>query len=107
MRRPGSGCFIGARQERRCEQTLCRRLRLRGGPVWDHAASTVPHFDGKDLSAQLDWKAARRPNVEMKRVNVDFPAWVVSGLDREAERLGVTRQALIKVWIAERLARRP
>lgn len=60
--------------------------------------------DGEDLSAQVDWGAARRPNVQVKRVNVDFPAWVVSGLDQQAQRLGVTRQALIKLWIAERLA---
>lgn len=60
--------------------------------------------DGEDLSGQIDWGAARRPNVETKRVNVDFPAWVVTGLDQQAQRLGVTRQALIKLWIAERLA---
>ena len=60
--------------------------------------------DGEDLSAQVDWGAARRPNVQVKRVNVDFPAWVVSGLDQQAQRLGVKRQALIKLWIAERLA---
>ena len=60
--------------------------------------------DGEDLSEQVDWGAARRPNVETKRVNVDFPAWVVTGLDQQAQRLGVTRQALIKLWIAERLA---
>jgi hypothetical protein len=61
-------------------------------------------FDaGEDVSGQLDWSRARRPNIESRRVNVDFPAWVVTGLDREAQRLGVTRQALIKMWIAERL----
>lgn len=61
-------------------------------------------FDaGHDVSNNIDWSKARRPNVETKRVNVDFPAWVVTGLDRQAERLGVTRQALIKLWIAERL----
>ncbi|SFD79021.1 hypothetical protein SAMN05428997_1612 [Bosea sp. CRIB-10] len=60
--------------------------------------------DGEDLADQVDWSKARRPNVEMKRVNVDFPAWVVSGLDQQAQRLGVTRQALIKLWIAEKLA---
>jgi hypothetical protein len=59
--------------------------------------------DGKDVSADVDWSQAHRPNIETKRVNVDFPAWVVSGLDQEAERLGVTRQALIKLWVAERL----
>lgn len=59
--------------------------------------------DGEDVSEFLDWSSARRPNQEPKRVNVDFPAWVVSGLDTEARRLGVTRQSLIKIWIAERL----
>lgn len=61
-------------------------------------------FDaGKDVDAVVDWSKARRPNVEARRVNVDFPAWVVESLDREARRLGVTRQSLIKTWIAERL----
>ncbi len=59
--------------------------------------------DGEDVSAYIDWSSARRPNLEPKRVNVDFPAWVVDRLDREAQLLGVTRQALIKMWIAERL----
>jgi hypothetical protein len=59
--------------------------------------------DGEDVTAYLDLSSARRPNLEMRRVNVDFPAWVVHRLDREAQRLGVTRQALIKMWIAERL----
>ena len=61
-------------------------------------------FDaGEDMSAHVDWKKARRLNVETKRVNVDFSAWVVAGLDRQAQKLGITRQALIKMWIAERL----
>jgi hypothetical protein len=61
-------------------------------------------FDaGEDVSDRVDWSKATRPNLAPKRVNVDFPAWVVAGLDREAKRLGVTRQALIKMWIAERL----
>lgn len=51
----------------------------------------------------FDLENVRRPGHEPRRVNVDFPTWVVEGLDREAERLGVTRQALIKLWIAERL----
>lgn len=59
--------------------------------------------EGEDVSEFIDFGSARRPNLESKRVNVDFPAWVVTGLDREARRLGVTRQALIKMWIAERL----
>jgi hypothetical protein len=59
---------------------------------------------GESVDALVDWSKSRRPNVEIRRVNVDFPAWVVDSLDREARRLGVTRQALIKTWIAERLA---
>jgi hypothetical protein len=55
------------------------------------------------MSLHVDWTSVRRPNLEQKRVNVDFPAWMVSGLDRQAKRLGVTRQALIKMWIADRL----
>ena len=61
-------------------------------------------FDnGEDISAYVDWSKARRPNLEARRVNVDFPAWVVEGLDREARHLGVTRQSVIKMWIAEKL----
>ena len=56
-----------------------------------------------DAFGDVDWGKARRPNLELKRVNVDFPTWVVEALDREARRLGVTRQALVKLWIAERL----
>ena len=59
--------------------------------------------DGEDVSEFFDWSKARRPGLELKRVNVDFPSWVVDGLDREARRLGVTRQSLIKMWIAEKL----
>jgi len=63
--------------------------------------------DGEeDIVQYLDLSKARRPALEPKRVNVDFPTWVVDGLDREARRLGVTRQALIKLWIAERLPQR-
>lgn len=61
-------------------------------------------FDkGEDVSADVDWSKARRPNVTIKRVNVDFPTWVVERLDQQAQHLGVTRQALITMWIAERL----
>ncbi len=63
-------------------------------------------FDaGEDISGEIDWDKARRPKVALKRVNVDFPAWVIEALDHEARRLGVTRQALVKLWIAERLDR--
>lgn len=59
--------------------------------------------DGEDISEYLDWSSARRINQEPQRVNIDFPRWVVNRLDLESKRLGVTRQALIKIWIAERL----
>ncbi len=63
-------------------------------------------FDaGHDLTDNLDLAAAHRPLRTARRVNVDFPSWMVESLDREAERLGVTRQSLIKMWIAERLER--
>ncbi len=58
---------------------------------------------GEDVSKYLDVAKARRPGLEQRRVNVDFPVWVIESLDREAQRLGVTRQSLVKVWIAERL----
>lgn len=61
-------------------------------------------FDkGEDISSVLDVSKARRPNQEQRRVNVDFPTWMIESLDREAGRLGVTRQSIIKVWLAERL----
>lgn len=61
-------------------------------------------FDGgEDVSHLLDLATARRPNQEQKRVNVDFPQWMVDQLDSEARRVGVTRQSIIKVWLAERL----
>lgn len=59
----------------------------------------------EDIIDDLDMASATRPNREQKRVNVDFPVWMVESLDREAHRLGVTRQSIIKVWIAERLER--
>jgi hypothetical protein len=65
-------------------------------------------FDGKfdsghEVVDQLDLSKARRIGVDPKRVNVDFPAWMVDSLDREARRLGVTRQSLIKLWLADKL----
>ncbi len=57
----------------------------------------------EDIIDELDMTTATRPNKEQRRVNVDFPTWMVESLDREASRLGVTRQSIIKIWIAERL----
>ncbi|MBL7006028.1 MAG: CopG family transcriptional regulator [Spirochaetia bacterium] len=61
-------------------------------------------FDnGEDVSKQLDFTKARRPGREQRRVNVDFPVWMIESLDREAQHLGIPRQSVIKVWIAERI----
>ena len=71
------------------------------------AKSLDKKFDsGKDVVDELDLTTARRPNQEQRRVNVDFPTWMIESLDREASRLGVTRQSIIKVWLAERLEQR-
>lgn len=60
-------------------------------------------FDrGEDVTEYLDKKKARRVNAELKRVNIDFPVWVIESLDKEARRLGVSRQSLVKMWIAEK-----
>jgi len=59
--------------------------------------------EGKSILRHLDLSKARRPNQEQKRVNVDFPLWMIQSLDKEAKRLGVPRQSIIKMWLAERL----
>jgi len=59
--------------------------------------------EGKDISSFLDLSGATRPLQEQKRVNVDFPVWMIASLDKEARRIGVTRQSIIKIWLAERL----
>ena len=60
-------------------------------------------FDrGDDITKHLNTSKKRRVNEELRRVNIDFPAWVIDSLDREARRLGVTRQSLVKMWIAEK-----
>ena len=61
--------------------------------------------EGKDISTYLDRSKAKRPAQEQKRVNVDFPKWMITLLDKEARRLGVPRQSIIKVWVAERLGK--
>ena len=59
----------------------------------------------EDIIGDLDLSSMRRPNQTPRRVNVDFPEWMIASLDKEAARLGVTRQSIIKVWLAERLER--
>jgi macrodomain Ter protein organizer (MatP/YcbG family) len=58
---------------------------------------------GEDITKYLDVSKAHRPEQEQRRVNVDFPVWMIHSLDKEAKRLGVPRQSIIKVWVAERL----
>jgi hypothetical protein len=61
-------------------------------------------FDrGEDVTRFLDQQRARRPGLEQKRVNVDFPVWMIESLDKEARRRGVTRQSIIKMWLADKL----
>jgi hypothetical protein len=59
--------------------------------------------EGEDVLEHFDLSSLKRPGLEIKRVNVDFPQWMVDSLDQEATRLGIHRQAVIKFWIAERL----
>lgn len=59
--------------------------------------------EGESVKKNLDLSKARRPNQEQRRVNVDFPLWMIQSLDKEAKRLGVPRQSIIKIWLAERL----
>lgn len=59
-----------------------------------------------DVIENLDLSTLKRPNQQQKRINVDFPSWVVDSLDREASRIGVTRQSIIKLWLVERLEER-
>lgn len=59
--------------------------------------------EGESIIKNLDLSKAKRPNQEQRRVNVDFPLWMIQSLDKEAKRLGVPRQSIIKIWLAERL----
>lgn len=60
-----------------------------------------------DITATLDLSKAKRVLQQQRRVNVDFPTWMIDSLDREASKMGVTRQSIIKVWLAERLDATP
>lgn len=63
--------------------------------------------EGQDVTKHLNMSKAKRPEQDQKRVNVDFPQWMIHSLDKEAKRLGVPRQSIIKVWVAERLGVQP
>lgn len=69
---------------------------------------TAKEFDerfdqGEDISAFVDPSTITRPGLDVRRVNVDFPEWVIQSLDKESKLIGVSRQSLIKLWISERL----
>ena len=60
--------------------------------------------EGKeDVLDSFDLSTLKRPNQKQRRVNVDFPIWIIDSLDKEASRIGVTRQSIIKLWLAEKL----
>lgn len=59
--------------------------------------------ENEDIGKYLDWSRATRPGLEQKRMNVDLPIWMISTLDREAKRVGVTRQSIVKMWLSERI----
>ena len=63
--------------------------------------------DGQDITETLDLTKAKRPLQAQRRVNVDFPTWMIDRLDKEARRVGVTRQSIIKIWLSERLEKTP
>ena len=86
-----SGLFL-------CVDPEKRKLRFMKAKDLDKKFDT-----GEDITEFLDLSKARRPGQEQKRVNVDFPIWMIHSLDKEAKRLGVPRQSIIKIWIAERL----
>lgn len=62
-------------------------------------------FDsGEDITGFLDLSQVKQPGYEQQHIDVDFPKWMIAALDQEAKRLGVNRQSIIKIWIADRLA---
>lgn len=74
----------------------------------ENSTMTAEQFDerfdrGEDISEFVDTSTIKRPGLEARRVNVDFPEWIIQSLDTESKLIGVSRQALIKFWISERL----
>ena len=59
---------------------------------------------GESTVEYLDKTQMKRPGLEQRRITVDFPAWMVHQLDKEATRLGITRQSIIKMWISEKIS---
>ena len=90
-------------REQRVRIISARRSRKEEAPCMKAEEFDRKFDDGEDVTGDLDLAAIRRPALEQRRVNVDFPSWMIESLDREARRLGVTRQSIIKLWIADRL----
>jgi hypothetical protein len=73
---------------------------------------TVEEFDkmfddaSDEIDDFVDFSKFEKRNLDLKRVNVDFPQWMIYAMDREARQIGISRQALIKTWISERLEER-
>jgi hypothetical protein len=59
--------------------------------------------EGEDITPFIDMSSIRRPGMEPRRVNVDFPEWMIEKLDWQSRLIGVSRQALVKLWISERI----
>ena len=59
--------------------------------------------EGEDISPHIDMSSIRRPGLEPRRVNVDFPEWIIEKLDWQSRLIGVSRQALVKLWVSERI----
>jgi len=59
--------------------------------------------EGEDITPYVDKSSIRRPGLEMRRVNIDFPEWIIQKLDFQSKLIGVSRQALIKLWVSERV----
>ena len=85
-----------------------RIVSVRRSQQSEHRCMKTPEFDtafdkGEDITGALDIAKAQRPKRKSKRINIDCPLWMIEGVEEEADRLGVTRQSLIKIWLAERL----
>src|SRR6476619_5060469 len=89
-----------AREKTKKRSTLAGRRNVPEPPM-----ITAAEFDRlADMPPYLDLSNARRPGREVQRVNVDFPVDLLRAIDREARRIGVTRQAFIKLRLADTLS---
>jgi hypothetical protein len=59
--------------------------------------------DGEDITPHIDPSSIHRPGLQARRVNVDFPEWIIEKLDMQSRLIGVSRQSLIKLWVSERI----